>query len=186
VHTSDGHLDGNDEGWLVAAGTPGNKRFGQLLKGLRIRSDLTADQLASQAGVHVSFVRGIERGAQAPSVAKAQALLSCLTAQESIEWLPNGPPDLRIVDDHQGVTAFHFKAEVHGQNRRKSAVDVSALQAGLLMAIADKQGEQIAATSPDERIGRIVRMLPDAPEYTLVVIEQLLTIKGQNPQTLDV
>jgi transcriptional regulator with XRE-family HTH domain len=66
----------------IAAGTPGNHRFGAVLKSLRERSGLSPQQLAEQAGVHVSFVRGIERGAQAPSVATARPLLACLAGQD--------------------------------------------------------------------------------------------------------
>jgi len=98
--------------WLVAAGTAGNARFGSLLKYLRERSALAPQQLADQAAVHVSFVRGIERGAQAPSVAKAKSLLACMKEQDRIEWTDDGAPDLLITDPKIGRrVAFEFQRE---------------------------------------------------------------------------
>ena len=74
---------------LVAAGTPGNHRFGILVKDLRERSSLSPQELAERADVHVSFVRGIERGAQAPSVATARTLLACVRAVADGAWAPH-------------------------------------------------------------------------------------------------
>jgi len=121
------------DAWLVAAGTPGNLCFGTALKDLRLRSGLSPQQLANRAQVHVSFVRGIERGVQAPSLAKAKALLACMADQDRIEWAENGPYDLRISDPAVGGSVdFLFKAEVHGQNRRK---DVREAAPGLVAAL---------------------------------------------------
>lgn len=183
-------LEHPDEGWLVAAGTPGNKRFGTLLKAMRIRSGLTPEQLANQAEVHVSFVRGIERGAQAPSLATARALLACMGEQELIEWLSEGPPDLRVLDPEGDATGFQFKAEVQGQNRRKAPLDLTGIKAGLLVfaergsqlvdGLRDGQAEDAASVPPDERLGRIVRLLPSADVQTLRVIERLLLAAQAN------
>src|SRR4051812_41465852 len=108
--------------WQIAAGTKGNQRFGALLKNLRERSGISAQQLAGQADVHVSFVRGIERGAQAPSVATARPMLSCMKEQDRIRWTDDGPFDLLIRDPKSGRdVAFEFKAKVKGQNRRPDA-----------------------------------------------------------------
>jgi transcriptional regulator with XRE-family HTH domain len=105
--------------FLVAAGTPGNHRFGVLVNNLRERSSLSPQELAEQADVHVSFVRGIERGAQAPSVATARTLLACMKEQHLIEWVGSGPFDLLVRDPGSGRNvAFEFKAKVKGQNRR--------------------------------------------------------------------
>ena len=175
---------------LVAAGTLGNQRFGRLLKNMRMRSGLTPEQLANQAEVHVSFVRGIERGAQAPSLVKARALLGCMDEQDLIEWVEDGPPDLRILDPEEGPTAFQFKAEMQGQNRRKLA----GIEAGLLL-LAERggrlmdepqegQANEAASVSADERVGRIVRMLPGADVQTLAIIEQLLQAE-RPPQVSD-
>lgn len=116
---------------LVAAATPGNRRFGALVKNLRERSGLSPQQLAEQAGVHVSFVRGIERGAQAPSVATARPLLACMREQDRIQWMYNGPYDLLVRDaEFDSDVAFEFKAKVKGQNRRTNA-DLTGAAAGL-------------------------------------------------------
>jgi transcriptional regulator with XRE-family HTH domain len=177
-------LEHPGDGWLVAAGTPGNQRFGSLLKAMRIRSGLTPEQLANQAEVHVSFVRGIERGAQAPSLATARALLACMDEHELLEWLSDGPPDLRMLDPQGDATGFQFKAEVQGQNRRKAPLDLTGIKAGLLLfaerssqlvdGLRDGQTEDAASVPRDERLGRIVRMLPSADAQTLGVIERLL------------
>lgn len=179
---------------LVAAGTPGNQRFGRLLKNMRIRSGLTPEQLANEAEVHVSFVRGIERGAQAPSLVKARALLSCMAEQDLIEWMGDGPFDLRILDPEEGPTAFQFKAEMQGQNRRKPPLDLTGMKAGLLLYAerSDQVMDELrggrtsdaALVSTDERVGRIVRMLPSADVQTLCIIEKLLQA-SQPSQTSD-
>lgn len=126
----------------VAAGTPGNHRFGALLKSLRERSGLSPQQLAEQAGVHVSFVRGIERGAQAPSVATARALLACLEGQDRIRWLDGGPYDLLIRDpETERDVTFEFTAKVKGQNRR-ALLDSAAVSFSLI-----KEYPELAASA---------------------------------------
>jgi transcriptional regulator with XRE-family HTH domain len=105
--------------WLVAAGTPGNVRFGSLFKQMREQSGLSPQVIADLADVHVSFVRGIERGAQAPSIAKARPLLAGLNAQDRVQWTDEGPYDLLLRDPESGhQVAFEFKARVKGQNKR--------------------------------------------------------------------
>lgn len=128
---SDDELADYEGPLLVAAGTPGNRRFGALVKDLRERSGLSPQQLAERAGVHVSFIRGIERGAQAPSVATAHPLLSCMREQDRIQWMYRGPYDLIVRDTEAGCdVAFEFKATVKGQNRR-TIVDLPGVAAGL-------------------------------------------------------
>lgn len=128
---SDDELADYEGPLLVAAGTPGNRRFGALIRDLRERSGLSARELAEQAGVHVSFVRGIERGAQAPSVATAHPLLACMKEQDRIHWMHSGPHDLLVRDtETDRDIAFEFKARVKGQNRR-TAVDLPGVAAGL-------------------------------------------------------
>jgi transcriptional regulator with XRE-family HTH domain len=128
---SDSELADYEGPLLVAAGTAGNRRFGALVKNLRERSGLSPQQLAEQAGVHVSFIRGIERGAQAPSVATAHPLLACVREQDRIQWMHRGPYDLLVRDAEIGRdVAFEFKAKVKGQNRR-TVVDLPGIAASL-------------------------------------------------------
>lgn len=91
------------------------------MKDLRTRSDLTTKQLAEMAEVHVSFVRSIERGAQAPSVETARRLLNPMTEQSRIRWLNSRINDVKILDRKLDFfVAFKFKAEVRGQNKRSN------------------------------------------------------------------
>lgn len=188
---------------LVAAGTLGNRRFGALVKTLRERSGLSPQELAEQAGVHASFVRGIERGAQAPSVATAHPLLASIKGQHRIQWMGDGPYDLLVSDPRTGRdVAFEFKAKVKGQNRR-TEVGLVGAKAGLeLLAAATKQlrselgighpdgeirelradvvghaGEgqtRWSTTADDAAFGRVVRLLASADEETLTRVESLL------------
>jgi transcriptional regulator with XRE-family HTH domain len=189
----------NYEGpWQIAAGTKGNERFGALLKNLRERSGISPQQLADQADVHVSFVRGIERGAQAPSVATARPLLACIKEQDRIRWTDDGPFDLLIRDPKiGGDVAFEFKAKVKGQNRRTDAdpavVAIAAAEAMAKLAESlpqiDMQGpartlaalgeamDRLLLSAPggaDARFGRVVRLLAAADEATLKRVESLL------------
>ncbi len=178
---------------LVAAGTPGNRRFGALVKNLRERSGLSPQQLAEQAGVHVSFVRGIERGAQAPSVATAHPLLACFEEQDRIQWIDSGPYDLLVRDPEIGRdVAFEFKAKVKGQNRRTdvdSVVEgVTAFMEQFAALIAREAGDPRAdvvghvgdgqlrwsALADEAAFGRVVRLLTAADEEMLARVESLL------------
>lgn len=188
---------------LVAAGTLGNRRFGALVKTLRERSGLSPLELAEQAGVHASFVRGIERGAQAPSVATAHPLLASIKGQHQIQWMDDGPYDLLVSDPGTGRDiAFEFKAKVKGQNRR-TEVGLAGAKAGLeLLAAATQQlrselgmghpdgeirelhddvarhaGEgqpRWSTTADDAAFGRVVRLLASADAETLTRVEILL------------
>lgn len=132
-----------DGPWQVAGGTPGNRRFGTLLKRLRERSGLTPQHLADHAGVHVSFVRGIERGAQAPSVATARPLLACVQEHDRIQWIDAGRYDLVVRDpETERHVAFEFKAKVKGQHGR-TEVDIAGIGAAL-SAVAE-----VAHAMPD-------------------------------------
>jgi DNA-binding transcriptional regulator YiaG len=120
----------------VAADTQGNRRFGALMKNLRERSGLSPQSLAEQASVHVSFVRGIERGVQAPSVTSARKLLACVKEQHRIKWMDGGACDLLIQDmATDRDVAFRFAAKVKGQNRRIN-VD-PALTVGTLLKVLE-------------------------------------------------
>ena len=190
--------------WPVAAGTPGNHRFGALLKNLRERSGLSPQQLAEQAAVHVSFVRGIERGAQAPSVETARRMLERMKEQDQIQWMDSGPYDLMVRDPKIGRdVAFEFTARVKGQNRRPDVDPAATLGAafgvlaqamrllraelGMGLPVAET-GEPRAdvvrhagdgqsrwsAPADDARFGRVVRMLAAADEEVLGRVESLL------------
>ena len=190
--------------WPVAAGTPGNHRFGALLKNLRERSGLSPQQLAEQADVHVSFVRGIERGAQAPSVATARRMLERMKEQDRIQWMDSGPYDLLVRDPKIGRdVAFEFTARVKGQNRRPDGDLRAALlpQVGVLIQAMQQVRDDLGIGSPgaetgepradvvrhagdgqprwsapadDARFGRVVRMLAAADEEVLGRVESLL------------
>jgi DNA-binding XRE family transcriptional regulator len=152
--------------WQVAAGTPGNLRFGALLKSMRERSGLSPQQLAEQADVHVSFVRGIERGAQAPSVATAHPLLACMKEQHRIQWMDSGPYDLLIRDPGTGRdVAFEFKAKVKGQNRR---TDVDpAVTAGALLKLV----EAMPRIDPAVTAGALLKLAEAMPRIVPQVAE---------------
>lgn len=195
--------DNNPEGpWRVAAGTSGNRRFGGLVKNLRERSGLSPQQIADQADVHVSFVRGIERGVQAPSLTKARRLLACMKEQSRVRWVEGGPFDLVIRDPKIGRdVAFEFKAKVRGQNRRPDTGPVAALNAmsevwlPVMQQLRDELGiaPQVAqadhgpasvdtpydkprssTTATDAVFGRVVRLLATADYAALRRIELLL------------
>lgn len=199
----DGELTDFEGPLLVAAGTLGNRRFGALVKSLRERRGLSPQELAEQAGVHASFVRGIERGAQAPSVATAHPLLASIKGQHRIQWMDDGPYDLLVSDPGTGRdVAFEFKAKVKGQNRR-TEIGLVGAKAGLgLLAAATQQlrselgighpdgeirelqedvvrhaGEgqpRRSTTADDAAFGRVVRLLASADEETLTRVESLL------------
>lgn len=188
---------------LVAAGTLGNRRFGALVKALRERTGLSPQELADKAGVHASFVRGIERGAQAPSVATAHLLLASITGPHRIQWMDGGPYDLLVSDPGTGRdVAFEFKAKVKGQNRR-AEVGLAGAKAGLKLlaaatqqlrselGIGDPDGEvresqedvvrhagegqpRWSRTADDAAFGRVIRLLASADKETLTRVESLL------------
>lgn len=104
--------------YLVSVGSEGNAVFGSLLRDIRKINNLEPKELAELAGVHASFVRGIERGAQAPSMETAVRLFSPMVVNHGIEWC-KGNSDLLVTDPTDGkIYAFDFKAEIKGQNRR--------------------------------------------------------------------
>ena len=188
---------------LVAGGTPGNRRFGALVKSLRERTGLSAQELAEQVGVHASFVRGIERGAQAPSIAIAHPLLASIKGQHRIQWMDDGPYDLLVSDPGTGRdVAFQFKAKVKGQNRRAEfGLDGAKAGLELLAAATQKLRSELGigqpagetrelqedgvkrasegqprwfTTADDAAFGRVVRLLASADEETLTRVESLL------------
>lgn len=189
---------------LVAAGTAGNRRFGALVKSLRERSSLSPREVAEQAEVHVSFVRGIERGAQAPSVATAHRLLACMKEQHRIHWMDSCPYDLLVRDPGTGRdVAFEFKAKVKGQNRRTDAGPIANAMLAVLVPAMQQLRDELglglgqpvgetrepradvvghsgdgqprwSAPADDAVFGRVVRLLAAAEEGMLARVESLL------------
>jgi transcriptional regulator with XRE-family HTH domain len=187
---------------LVAAGTPGNRRFGALVKNLRERSSLSPQELAEQADVHVSFVRGIERGAQAPSMATAHPLLACMKEQHRIHWIDSGPYDLLVRDSGTGRdVAFEFKAKVKGQNRRTDVGPIANAMLEVLVPAMQQLRDELGIGQPvgetrepraevvghagdgqprwstpadDAALGSVIRLLASADEEMLARVESLL------------
>ncbi len=56
-------------GRSIAAVDDLNQRLGQLIGARRIEAGLTQEELADRAGLHWTYVSGIERGRRNPSVA---------------------------------------------------------------------------------------------------------------------
>lgn len=178
--TRDDHTDP----LLVAAGTDGNERFGELLKHYRIGAGLTPQELADKAHVHVSFVRGIERGAQAPSAATAETLLACLTMPYSSD--ASDGSDLVIRDSEAGKdVSFVFKAKMKGQNRRPDRDQISYETVPWPWPRSNETCVQEADLSRDARLGRAIRMLMNADEETLAALEYLLSNPPRVPAEPD-
>lgn len=109
--------------YLVASGTVGNIRLGKLLKSLRQLNGYSKQWVAEQADISVSFVSGIERGAQSPSKETAMKILECFPETYGYSW-GDGRIDLLIEDPEvPSNVAFRFKAEVKGQNRRRGIME---------------------------------------------------------------
>ncbi|MFK4246154.1 hypothetical protein ACI2KV_25075 [Micromonospora chokoriensis] len=100
----------------------------------------------------MSFVRGIERGAQAPSMDTAASLLARVREQARIQWQATGPVDLLIRDPGTDRdTAFAFTAKVKGQSRRTDGgPEMAALRFATTM---HQMGPQMAAALADPDIG---------------------------------
>lgn len=106
----------NEDVILVQAGVTGGKIFGNVLKDLREKSMMSAQQLADATGFHASFIRSIERGSQSPSMETAKIFLDHLVDQEHIVWADRELPYDVIIHG----TQFKFKAAMRGQNNRIS------------------------------------------------------------------
>lgn len=102
-----------NETFYVSSGNEGNRVFGDLLKRMRLGAKLTAIDLAEKADVHASFINGIERGVQAPSMTKATELFMSLGVRT---WSVNHA--LVVETGENESVGFIFKATIRGQNRR--------------------------------------------------------------------
>jgi transcriptional regulator with XRE-family HTH domain len=165
----------------VTTGSEGNKVFGDLLRDLRLKSGLSAKELAEQAGVHPTFVRAVERGAQAPSLDSAQELLSRLHVVD--EWVlteyqptPDGRrldlvvKDLRI---GRGV-AFEFKAKVRGQNSQRFEPWRQPFDSPTEMLDALHPRLEPAAEPDPALLARVMRLLGRADDEALLAVEEVL------------
>ena len=138
----------SDEPLLIQAGSAGNKLFGFLLKIYRSDADLLPEDLAKIAGVHAAFVRGIERGAQAPSLETAVALLKPMRSHGRIRWMNDGEDcDLVMFDPTtEKEVAFIFKAVKRGQNTRISKTPEFPLKERIRLACLDRAIDYCAKT----------------------------------------
>jgi transcriptional regulator with XRE-family HTH domain len=99
--------------------------FGNLVKEFRRRSGMDPKELAEKSGVHQSFIHGIERGVQAPSLETAKKIFAAMSEdqQKRILWdssFTDGN-DLLLRDPRdESENYFEFTAEVKGQNTRPS------------------------------------------------------------------
>lgn len=54
--------------------------FGSHLRSLRIRSGLSQEETADKAGLHVTYLSGVERGLRNPSIRSVRRLAQALRA----------------------------------------------------------------------------------------------------------
>jgi transcriptional regulator with XRE-family HTH domain len=144
---------------LIEAGSVGNKLFGFLLGIYRESSGLQPKDLADKAGVHASFVRGIERGAQAPSLETAINLLKPIKNQKWIHWMNDGEDcDLVMMDPTtKKEVAFIFKAAKRGQHSRNSKSEIP-LKERLRIACLDRAIEfSIKTGLPSRQIPELAK-----------------------------
>lgn len=105
---------------LVKTNNLGAKNLGKILKAFRLRTGITTVQLAEKAGVSPSFIRGIERGIQAPSIATTRKIIKHLTFKDVLPiWVDDPNYDLAFCNKmNREETRFKFASEIQGQNTR--------------------------------------------------------------------
>lgn len=104
--------------YLVGANTEGCKKLGAAIKACRLSNELAPIALAEMVGIHVSFVRGIERGIQSPSMETAKKIFDALPCEHvDVIWKDDPLVDL-IFKQNEVELCFKFSAEVRGQNNR--------------------------------------------------------------------
>lgn len=100
----------------VVAGSEGNKIFGNLLKTQRLSCRMSADDVSKKVFVNPSFINGIERGVQAPSLTTAIRILDAVGMSFVTD---KDASDVAIYyEDRNRWVGFRFKAAIRGQNRR--------------------------------------------------------------------
>ncbi|CAM3578633.1 helix-turn-helix transcriptional regulator [Nocardioides marinus] len=170
-----------DGPWLVKSGSEGNRVLGDLLRDLRLKSGLTARELAEMADVHPTFVRAVERGAQAPSLDSALTLLAHLRAADgsyATEYSATADGrrlDLVVKDPRVGRgAAFEFKAKVRGQNTQRVLVRQQPFASPQEAAEALHPRLE-SAPEPDPRtLARVVHLLAKADDEALLAVEEVL------------
>lgn len=88
--------------------------LGQFIRERRTRKDLTPTELAEIVGCHPTFIRGIERGAQDPSLDMAKRILAAL---EVTYRQPRAGRTLVV-----GRKRFDIKSRTRGDNGRAKTV----------------------------------------------------------------
>lgn len=182
-----------------------NAELGRIMRYARLQKDLTAAELASAVEVSPAFVRGIERGAQAPSAETATKILERLGLRLSTPPPPsagalNGP-DLKLENPETGeVLLIEFKAARRGDTRRWSldrlvpseqAGKTSHLQREVfrllnegksvtaIPRLADQAAPQATPSQElDDIYARLVRRLAVADPQTLLAVEHFLDQRG--------
>jgi transcriptional regulator with XRE-family HTH domain len=56
-------------------------RFGQNVKALRTAADLSQDDFADRAGIHRTYMSGIERGVRAPTIIVVEKIAQALDVE---------------------------------------------------------------------------------------------------------
>jgi transcriptional regulator with XRE-family HTH domain len=69
------------------------KRFGERVRELRKACGLSQEELAHRAGVHRTYLGGIERGERNPSLRNISAIAEALQVTLSDLFSFSGPPD---------------------------------------------------------------------------------------------
>lgn len=167
--------------YFVTVGDEGLKVFGALLRLLRSRSQISPKELAEKVGVHESFVHGIERGAQAPSLETAEKLFSHIPGARY--WCRiNRDYDMGIKStDGRKTYAFRFKAEVQGQNRRPNLDLEQAPMSQRSYRKPKLIGHDYYTMTLQELITN-----PDYSSHAYRVIEAVMTMSSDQLEKLDV
>jgi transcriptional regulator with XRE-family HTH domain len=143
-----------DEVWVVAGGEPGARRLGQLVQGLRKKAALSAEEVASRAGLSVGTVRAIEQGRRAPSAESGIRILDLLLPERSLppqEGASGDPGDVgydySFIDPESGArVVVRFKARTAGDNRRWSSdlprPGESPVEAAILALMSDPEWQK--------------------------------------------
>ncbi len=63
--------------------SPSSDRIGEAIRSLRVKSQLTLEELAAAAGIHWTYLSGIERGIRNPSLATLAAVAQALRVPAS-------------------------------------------------------------------------------------------------------
>lgn len=139
---------------LVEREEIGGKEFGRVVKHFREKLHMTRAEFAEAAGIHVSFVNGIERGAQTPSKETAILMFNVLWCANEfgpeVTWVdhselnPDELFDLLVQIPGGKNFAFLFTSEVQGQNKRSIPEQSNKRPVFVAMRMAVSEGEKAA------------------------------------------